>query len=91
MESDNQYCSPYCASYENAMQPHYVDCEESSPRWAEVADKEKAARVREVMLNTQEFNEQLGQHHLVDGAALHDGLGDQVTGQLHLTKHAYCG
>ncbi len=45
--------------------------------------------MREVMLNTQEFNEQLGQHHLVDDAALHDGLGDQVTGQLHLTKHAY--
>ncbi|MBP6071824.1 MAG: alpha-glucosidase [Aeromonas sp.] len=27
-----------------------------SPLWAEVADKEKAARVREVMLNAQEFN-----------------------------------
>ncbi|HEH9441139.1 TPA: alpha-glucosidase [Aeromonas sobria] len=27
-----------------------------SPLWAEVADKEKAARVREVMLNTREFN-----------------------------------
>lgn len=71
------------------MQPHYVDCEGGIPRWAEVADKENAARVREVMLNTQEFNEQLGQHHLVNGAALHDGLGEQVTGQLHLTKHAY--
>ncbi|MGL5707274.1 MAG: alpha-glucosidase, partial [Aeromonas sp.] len=27
-----------------------------SPLWAEVADKEKAARVREVMLNAREFN-----------------------------------
>ncbi|MGL6627191.1 alpha-glucosidase [Aeromonas jandaei] len=27
-----------------------------SPLWAEVADQEKAARVREVMLNSQEFN-----------------------------------
>ncbi|MCX7128083.1 alpha-glucosidase [Aeromonas sp.] len=27
-----------------------------SPLWAEVADKDKAARVREVMLNAQEFN-----------------------------------
>ncbi len=30
-----------------------------------------------------------GQHHLVDGAALHDGLHKQVTGQLHLAKHAH--
>lgn len=51
MESYNQYFGPYCASFENSMQPHYVDCEGWSPLWAEVADKEKAARVHEVMLN----------------------------------------
>ncbi len=30
-----------------------------------------------------------GQHHLVDGAALHDGLNKQVTGELHLAEHAH--
>ncbi len=34
-------------------------------------------------------NELFGQRHLVDGAALHDGLNKQVTGQLHLAEHAH--
>ena len=34
-------------------------------------------------------DELLGQHHLVDGAALHDSLNKQVAGQLHLAEHAY--
>ena len=28
-------------------------------------------------------------HHLVDGAALHDGLREQMAGELHLTEHAH--
>ncbi len=30
-----------------------------------------------------------GQYHLVDGAALHDSLNKEVTGQFHLAEHAH--
>ena len=33
------------------------------------------------------LDELLDQRYLVDGAALHDGLCEQVTGELHLAEH----